>query len=41
MKPQTTNPTSPNIGVEEAAEILRCGIPTLRKLIDTGDPPAL
>lgn len=41
MKPQPSNPTSPNIGVEEAAAIVRCGIPTLRKLIDADDLPAL
>lgn len=41
MKPQTTNPNSPTIGIEEAAEILRCGCVTMRTAIDCGDLPAL
>jgi excisionase family DNA binding protein len=41
MKTRTNNPTSPTIGVEEAAEILRCGLPAVQKLIDTGELPAL
>lgn len=41
MKPQTTNPASPTIGVEEAAEILRYGVRVLQNLIDKGKLPAL
>ncbi|PMQ04224.1 hypothetical protein DyAD56_16165 [Dyella sp. AD56] len=41
MKPHTTNPTSPTIGIEEAAEILRCGVAVVREIIDTGELPAL
>lgn len=36
MKPQTTNPTSPTIGVDEAAEILRCGVRAVQDLIYLG-----
>lgn len=41
MKPQTTNPTSQTIGVDEAAEILHCGARAAQKLINTGELPAL
>lgn len=41
MKSQTTNPTSPTIGVDEAAEILRCGVEVVRKIIANGELPAL
>jgi len=41
MKPQTTNPTSPTIGIEEAAEILRCGYTVVQREIESGNLPAL
>jgi excisionase family DNA binding protein len=40
MKPQTTNPTSPTIGVDEAAEILHCSVEVVRKIIANGELPA-
>ena len=41
MKPKTNYPTNPTIGIEEAAEILRCGYDTVRTAIECGDLPAL
>lgn len=41
MRPQRANPTSPTIGIEEAAALLRCGVRTVRTLIATGELPAL
>jgi excisionase family DNA binding protein len=41
MKTHNTNPISPTIGIEEAAEILRCGVGVVRKIIATGELPAL
>jgi excisionase family DNA binding protein len=41
VKPENTDRNSPTIGIEEAAEILRCGLPAVQKLIETGELPAL
>jgi excisionase family DNA binding protein len=41
MKTQNTDPTSPAIGIEEAAEIMRCGVEVVRKVIARGELPAL
>ena len=41
MKPQATNATSPTIGVDEAAEILRCSVRAVQNLIDRSELPAL
>lgn len=41
MKPHTTTPNNPTVGIDEAAEILRCGVEAVHKVIDTGELPAL
>lgn len=41
MTPPINDPHRPTIGIEEAAEILRCGYTVVQKLIATGELPAL
>lgn len=41
MTPGLAEPSSPTIGIEEAAQILRCGMATVHQLVDAGDLPAL
>lgn len=41
MRPDVMDPNSPTIGVDEAAQILRCGVRSVQDLVETGDLPAL
>lgn len=41
MKPDVRDPNSPTISVDEAADLLRCGVRSVQELVDTGELPAL
>lgn len=41
MIPTTEDPNGPTIGIEQAAQLLRCGVRAVQDLVETGELPAL